>query len=379
MLFTYIKKWIDVWDYLALEREKKQVTFYSEGKNYWPYLKDIINELTNEPDLSIYYISSDKNDPGLDFKNDRIKKLLVDYGYLRTWFFQKLNTNILVMTMPDLDNYQIKKSDKTKCYIYTHHALNSFSSALRKGAIDNFDIIFCPGPHHVEEVRMLEDYYKLKPKSLVKTGYSKIDVLMKRFIEYKESYTKKSKKKKTILLAPTWGENAIVEIGKAPDLIDSIIDQGFQVVFRPHPETLKHSTKKIKLITEKYSKCSLFTLESNVSRDLSLFESYALVTDWSGIAWEYALALKKPILFYDTPARINNPDYFNLPMASFESKMRSKCGMLWNGKDNINVLIKKWEKIDLNPHDYVYNIGKSCVVASNYIKDLAKQLNKTST
>ena len=34
------------------------------------------------------------------------------------------NTKIMIMTMPDLDNFQIKKSNNTQFYIYTHHALN---------------------------------------------------------------------------------------------------------------------------------------------------------------------------------------------------------------------------------------------------------------
>lgn len=373
MIVAYLNKWINAWDYLALKREEKQVTFYSEGKNYWPYLKEIINELADKSDFSIHYITSDESDPGLNFRNDRIKKLLIDNGYLRNWFFQNLDTNILVMSTPDLDNYQIKKSKKTKFYIYTHHALNSFSSALRKNAIDNFDVIFCPGPHHVEEVRMLENYYKLKPKDLVKTGYSKIDVLLEKYTKYRKTNLENIKENKVILIAPTWGKNAILELGKGSELIESIINQGYKVVLRPHPETLKHSMDKINKILKDFSDNDQFIFENNVSRDLTLFESSALVTDWSGIAWEYALALKKPILFFDTPARINNPDYFKLPIESFESQMRNKCGVIWNGKENIDGLIKKWKDLDLDPSKYVYNIGNSSTVASNYIKKLINE------
>ena len=40
MMLSYLKQCISVWDYLALDSsEKKIYTFYSEGKNYWPYSK----------------------------------------------------------------------------------------------------------------------------------------------------------------------------------------------------------------------------------------------------------------------------------------------------------------------------------------------------
>ena len=369
-MFSYLKKWINVWDYLALDSAKKSITFYSEGRNYWPYLRDIVIEVLAMTDIDIYYITSDKEDPGLEYKNKRLNHILIDEGVLRTWLFQNINTKILIMTMPDLDNYKIKKSKKTKHYIYTHHALNSFSSALRKGAIDNFDIIFCPGPHHVEEVKMLEKFYSLPEKALVETGYSKVDVLIKKYEKYMDN---DKKDKDMILIAPTWGENGIIETGKGIQIIDSLISQGYEVILRPHPETFKHSLDQINKIQIKFSNNKYFSFEKDVSRDETLFESIALVTDWSGIAWEYALALRKPILFYDTPARINNVDFHKLPMDSFENKMRTKCGKIWNGKDGIKEIIKDIGSQELNIADYVYNVGKSSYIAAQYIKDLANE------
>ena len=371
-MLAYLKQWISVWDYLALDSKKKSITFYSEGKNYWPYLKDIVIEVLNITDIDIHYITSDEQDPGLQYKNKKLKHILIDEGVLRTWFFQNINTKILVMTMPDLDNYKVKKSSKTKYYIYTHHALNSFSSALRKGAIDNFDVIFCPGPHHVEEVKMLEKFYDLPKKATVETGYAKIDMLIKKYEKYTRN-VKVNKEKEMVLIAPTWGKNGIIEIGKGIEIIDSLISQGYRVTLRPHPETFKYSLDEIKKIKSKFINNKDLSFEQDVSRDETLFESIALVTDWSGIAWEYALALKKPILFYDTPARINNSDFHKLPMDSFENKMRNKCGQIWNGKDNIKEIIKDINSKQLDIADYVYNVGKSSNIAAQYIKDLADE------
>ena len=160
------------------------------------------------------------------------------------------------------------------------------------------------------------------------------------------------------------------------------------MVLRPHPETFKHSLSKITEIENTYKNDRRFTIEKNVSRDLTLFESAALVTDWSGIAWEYALALKKPILFLDTPQRIDNPEINKLPvdsmynistskydlgnnMESFEIIMRSKCGVIWDGTSDIIDLIDNQFNTSLDVSNYVYNVKNSAKVSAEFIKNLA--------
>jgi len=34
-----------VFDYIALDKSHKMITFYSEGKNYWPYLNGLIEAI----------------------------------------------------------------------------------------------------------------------------------------------------------------------------------------------------------------------------------------------------------------------------------------------------------------------------------------------
>ena len=41
----------------------------------------------------------------------------------------------------------------------------------------------------------------------------------------------------------------------------------------------------------------------------TIFEADLMITDWSGIAYEYAYTTCKPVLFIDTPMKIMNPEY----------------------------------------------------------------------
>ena len=45
-----------------------------------------------------------------------------------------------------------------------------------------------------------------------------------------------------------------------------------------------------------------------------------MISDWSGVAIEYAFAFEKPVLFIDTPQKINNPDCYQIDIVPLEDK-----------------------------------------------------------
>ena len=143
-----------------------------------------------------------------------------------------------LMTMPDLNQFQVKLSKHTVHYVYIQHSLNSLHMAYRKGAFDYFDTVFCAGPHHIMEINAMEDYYNLPRKQIVKHGYGRLDSIIEE--ESKRNRAKRlSARTKRILIAPSWGENAAIESGVAEVLIGKLIEQNFHVTLRPHPQTLK--------------------------------------------------------------------------------------------------------------------------------------------
>ncbi len=54
---------------LTMPREKRRLVFYSEGKTYWVHFEGIIKELLKAYDISVCYVSSDENDPGLQLEH----------------------------------------------------------------------------------------------------------------------------------------------------------------------------------------------------------------------------------------------------------------------------------------------------------------------
>jgi len=369
------KEWEELGKFNQLDLDERSIVFYSESSVIlYPYVEEIINELEKR-DQKICYVTSSKNDPVL--KNKEIKTFYIGDGSARTKFFLELKARVLIMTMPDLDTYYIKRSKTFPVnYIYLFHSMNSTHMEFQKGAFDHFDTIFCVGQHQIQEIRATEQLYNLKQKKLVECGYGLLDKLLKsRPSHSQENFLSKNNKKK-ILIAPSWGKQNLLET-VGIDLVKILLDAGYHVTVRPHPMTIKKSPKLIKQIKEKFEKNPDFLLDTNTSSFEQLFSSYALITDWSGIGHEYAFVCERPVIYVDVPKKARNKKYDKIGFVPLEISIRNKIGEiiliqnLGSIPERIEFLyghITDFQsKIKKIRDDTVFNIGKSGEAAANEI------------
>ena len=369
------KEWEELGKFNQLDLDERSIVFYSESSVIlYPYVEEIINELEKR-DQKICYVTSSKNDPVL--KNKEIKTFYIGDGSARTKFFLELKARVLIMTMPDLDTYYIKRSKTFPVnYIYLFHSMNSTHMEFQKGAFDRFDTIFCVGQHQIQEIRATEQLYNLKQKKLVECGYGLLDKLLKsRPSHSQENFLSKNNKKK-ILIAPSWGKQNLLET-VGIDLVKILLDAGYHVTVRPHPMTIKKSPKLIKQIKEKFEKNPDFLLDTNTSSFEQLFSSYALITDWSGIGHEYAFVCERPVIYVDVPKKARNKKYDKIGFVPLEISIRSKIGEIISIQ-NLGSIPERIEflyghitdfqsKIKKIRDDTVFNIGKSGEAAANEI------------
>ena len=311
----------------SLDQKEKSIVFYSENENSRFIFKSLIDELINIHNYNICYVTSNKDEQILNESNKKIKTFCIGEGTARTKFFLNLKANMLIMTMPDLETFHIKRSKTYPVhYVYFFHAMVSTHLVYRKNAFDHFDSIFCVGEYQINEIRSTEKIYNLKPKNLVRCGYTHLDNLLKKnTIEYK---SKNNNDKQTqILLAPSWGKNGLFETN-IEEIIDILLNSDYKVVLRPHPMSFKLSHKKIKSIEKKFLSNSNFKLEVNLSDFDSFLFSDIMISDWSGVALEFAFAFEKPILYIDTPKKIHNPDFEKIPEIPIEISIRDKIGKI---------------------------------------------------
>ena len=308
-----------------LSLDERLIVFYSEDISSFVHFEQIIHELTEKMGCQICYVTSAKDDPILTSQNKRIKAFYIGLGAIRTKFFMELKAEVLVMTMPNLETYFIKRSKVYPVhYVYVFHSIVSTHTIYRKGAFDHFDSIFCVGPHHVEEISATESVYGLKHKNLVKYGYGLLDNLQtNKSMKNQQRCTEDGKKK--ILVAPSWGKNGLLET-KGLELVKILLDGGYHVTVRPHPMTIRKWSKTIKAIENEFKSNANFEIEKDVSTFESLYSAYGLISDWSGIAMEYAFACELPVLYIDGSPKINNSSYDKIACEALEITIRNLIG-----------------------------------------------------
>jgi len=375
----------DIEKFNELDLDERSIVFYSESSVIlYPYVEEIIRELQNR-DQKVCYLTSSKDDPILKNKNENVRVFYIGDSELgKMNFFLRLKAKMLIMTMPDLGSYHIKRSKEFPVhYIYTFHSMNSTHMEFQKDAFDEFDSIFCVGPYQVQELRATEQLYNLKRKNLVECGYGLLDKLLKLRSSFPEKKNLLKNNKKNILIAPSWGKQNLLE-STGIELVKTLLDAGYYVTVRPHPMTSKKSPKTIKQIKERFEKNPDFLLDTNTSSFEQLFSSYALITDWSGIGYEYAFVCERPVIYIDVPKKSHNKEYEKIGLVPFEISIRDKIGEVVSVQnvetipDRIEFLYSNSNnfenKIQKIRNDAIFNIGESGkVMASEIIRIISEK------
>ncbi len=374
---SFGEEWNNLKKFENLSDFERSIVFYAENEASMNHFRTLIFELTERMNFQICYITSVKNDQILSSKNKNILSFYIGEGAARTKFFLTLRAKILVMDMPDLDRYHIKRSKAYPVhYIYLFHSMFSIHSYLRKGALDNYDTIFCVGPHHVNELRTTEKLYGLKPKTIVNYGFGRLDTLL----QEKEKFVKPdSNLKDLILITPSYGdENLLEKCGI--ELIDTLLKSDFRVLLRPHFRTLRDSKELIDSIKNKFGKNPSFIFEDGVIPPEYFHNSICMISDWSGISMEYAFTFERSVIFIDVPKKILNPNADDLPLEPIEISIRKKIGHIVS-TNNIREIQNIINNLNNNTEDFkkqlklirqntVFNISTSSKIGANYIEKL---------
>lgn len=353
----------------------KHLVFYSEGSGFYKYFKGYIEYLLEYTNLQIHYITSDPEDAVFELaeKQERIHAYYIGEKKLIT-LMMKMDADVVLMTMPDLENYHIKRSYVRKDieYIYLPHGMDSLNLTMRQGAMDHYDTIFCVGKHQSEEVRKTEAVYGLPEKTLVDCGYPLLDDMRADF----HKMERKEHDKFKILIAPSWQKDNIVD-NCLEEIIDQLKGQDYQITVRPHPQHVRHQKEKMEGLKQQYQNDSDIVIQTDFSSNSTVFEADLMITDWSGIAYEYAYTTQRPVLFINTPMKIMNLEYQKIDTVPLNVWLRDEIGHslelseLSRVQDTVRELILRrdeyYNKIGTFVEEYVYNVGDSAEIGAKYI------------
>ena len=370
-LFSKLKNfYLDFYYFLKFFKKKKEIVFYCENSQYLKYFGNIIEILSLEK-IDISILIDEKNSELIN--NDKIDKFFIKSSFLRNLSLNLINCKILVLTTPDIGNSYVKKSKFCKHFFYIFHSVVSTQMVYNKLAFQYYDSICCNGNYQIQELLNEEQKFNLPKKNLIKSGYPLFDK--------KNIYLKENFEKNKILIAPSWNP-------KIPDfyekyylkILDDLLKENFSIIFRPHPEYTKRFSKNYNSFKNRYLSNDKISFDQNFSLYKSFDISEILITDWSGIAYEFSYFCKKRVIFNDIPLKKLNDNLISAENI-FEYKFRETIGTIHDNKKCIIDTIHKLNdekidklKIDNFFQENFFNLENSSKIITENLKNILKSL-----
>lgn len=364
-----------------LKTPDKKVVFYSEKNGFYKYYRNIIEEIIRRTNIVVHYITSDPEDEVFGMAGSQFVPYYINENRMIV-LMMKMEADVMVMTTPDLENFQLKRSyvKKDMEYIYVPHDVNSSNLTFHKDALDHFDTVFTSGPKNKAEIREREEKFGLRKKNLVEWGSSVIDNMAESYAEMLQEAggTGKQDGAKTILVAPSWQADNILDscIG---EMLGQLVKTPYHVIVRPHPQYVRHFGARIDALAGKYGEYGV-EFQKDFSSNRTVYMADLLVTDWSSIAFEYAFSTLKPVLFINTPMKVVNPDYRELETVPIDIELRERIGISVEPdriEEGIVEAVERLlgdkqfsrESMQAMKEEYIYNNGTSGKVGAKYIID----------
>jgi len=305
---------------------------YSDDKRYWTVFEPVVKELDRRGFDVVYYTQS-KDDKALDTKLEHLKSEYIGEGNESFTKLNNLNATMVLSTTPSLDVFQWKRSKKVKYYVHMLHAANDI--IYRMFGIDFYDAMLLSGEYQLEDLRYLEKIRNLPEKDVCFIGIPYFDEMKKRL----GNSIKYNNNPKVVLLAPSWGKSAILS-RYGDKIIDELLNTGYKIVVRPHPQSLKTEKEMIGRLMTKYPE-----LEWNKDADNFdiLNRADILISDFSGIIYDFSLVFDKPVIVADTSYDSSPYDswWLNRPMWTFRALPKVAEQLTEDNLSNIKETIDK--------------------------------------
>ena len=263
---------------------------YSDDKRYWNSFKPILDEFEKR-ELDVAFWTSSEDDPVFSQEYKYVHPEFIGAGNKA---FVKLNAakaDVLLSTTPGLDVLQWKRSKAVKKYVHFFHGAGS-ALGYRMFQLDFFDVVLTASDFQTEEVRLLEKKRKLPAKDIRVVGLPYLDALAEKL----KKAEKPQNSNKVILIAPSWGKSGFLyKFGEK--LIDALIDTGYEIIFRPHPQSFTADKEMLDSIREKYADCKNLKWNTDNDNFDVLNRADLLISDFSGVVFDFALVFGKPIMY----------------------------------------------------------------------------------
>ncbi|GHV72637.1 CDP-glycerol glycerophosphotransferase [Spirochaetia bacterium] len=285
---------------------KNTFVIYAEDKRYWSLFKPVLDEFEDRK-TELLYLTSSPDDPVFDGGYTYIKGELLREGnkaYARLNF---LSADFLLATTPGLDVYQWKRSKGVGHYAHVLHMVSD-ATTYRMFGLDYFDSVLMTGSYQGDDIRRIEAVRGLSKKELVTVGCSYLDEFQKKLSLIPQEDTHPF----TVLVSPSWGPSALLSL-YGEELLDPLVSADFRIIIRPHPQSKISESKILERLTERYKSAGNVIWDYERDNIYSLAKADIMISDFSGIIFDYAFLRDKPVLYVNYELDLRPYDAYFLP------------------------------------------------------------------
>lgn len=271
----------------------KKIPFviFSDNKRYWNIFEPVVRKLSGYG-KEILYITGSEDDPALSYECENFRAEYYEGNKLYT----KLNfleANVVLSTTPGLEVYQWKRSKSVDYYVHIPHAASEII-LYRMFGIDYYDAILLSGEYQAQNIRDLEKLRELPEKELVKIGIPYMDEMAKRL----ETSGPAPEHERTVLVAPSWGSSALLSV-YGEKILDVLLATGYKIIVRPHPQSFTSEKELLEGLMKKYPDSDRIEWNRDTDNFEVLRRSDILVSDFSGVIFDFTLIYDKPVIYTD--------------------------------------------------------------------------------
>lgn len=288
-------------------RAKKDVgdripfVIYSDHKRYWNVFKPVCDEAERRG-VDVTYYTQSPDDPALSAPYEHVKAEFIGEGNRGFAKLNFLKADTVLSTTPGLGVLQWKRSRDVSRYVHIPHLAGDLTT-YRMFALDHYDSVLLTGDYQGKDVRALEKLRGQEEKELVTVGCTFLDSMRARLSSSPRPYNEKT----CVLVAPSWGKSGILSVyGKK--LLDPLAASGLDVVIRPHPQSLTAEKDLLDSLEAAYKDFSNVSWNYDNDNFDILNKADVMITDFSGVIFDYALVFGKPVI-YAKPAVFNKDPY----------------------------------------------------------------------
>ena len=266
---------------------------FTDSKRYWNLFRPICEEFEKRGEKLVYMTAS-PDDPALQCQSKNVECQFIGEGNRAYAKLNMLSADVVLSSTPGLDVYQWKRSKDVKFYAHIPHAAKDLVF-YRMFGIEYFDAVLLSGEYQAEQIRQLEAARNLPPKELPLVGQPYLDEMLKQL----QAAPPAPDHETTVLLAPSWGPNGILSRfgGKA---IKALLDTGHHVIVRPHPQSFTSEKELMDRLMAEFPDSDQLEWNRDNDNFLVLQRSDILISDFSGVLFDFSLVFDKPLIYADT-------------------------------------------------------------------------------